>query len=49
MNKEQHKSNFIEMLLHVDRDQLTQFIKEKGREPKLTKPFICLDSNKLDK
>ena len=37
------RSEFLNMLLSADRDQLQEFIKNKGREPKTIKPFICLD------
>lgn len=41
-NQEQIKNNFIESLLNIDRDQLTDFINDKGKDPKKIKPFICL-------
>lgn len=37
------KENFIQMLMSVDKDQLSTFIKTKGHEPKKIKPFICLN------
>lgn len=39
------KNNFIGSLLSVDREQLTEFINQKGKEPKKIKPFICLPSS----
>lgn len=39
-----NKNDFLTMLTSVTRDQLQEFIKNKGREPKMIKPFICLDS-----
>lgn len=47
MNKnkyEENKKNFLSMLLSVDKDDLSDFIKNKGREPKKIKPFICLNT-----
>lgn len=41
-NKEEAKKDFLAMLKDVDKNQLAEFIKQKGREPKMTKPFICL-------
>lgn len=38
------KSEFLSMLLSTDKDQLQEFIKNKGREPKMIKPFICLNT-----
>ena len=38
------KNDFLIMLTSVNRDQLQEFIKNKGREPKMIKPFICLAS-----
>lgn len=38
------KSEFLSTLLSADKDQLQEFIKNKGREPKMIKPFICLDT-----
>lgn len=42
-NYEKNKKDFIKMLLSVNKDELQEFIKTKGREPKMIKPFICLD------
>lgn len=39
------KQDFIEMLSSVSKEQLTDFIKMKGHEPKKIKPFICLNIN----
>ena len=36
------KNNFLESLLSIDREQLSDFVAQKGREPKLIKPIICL-------
>lgn len=43
-NYEKNKKDFIQMLMSVDKDQLQEFIKTKGREPKMIKPFICLNT-----
>lgn len=42
--KEKNKNEFLKMLTVLDRDQLQEFIKDKGRKPKMIKPFICLNS-----
>lgn len=44
ISKEEKKKDFLRMLVSVDKDQLSDFIKSKGREPKMIKPFICLNS-----
>lgn len=36
------KNNFVESLLEIDRERITEFIKQKGKEPKKIKPFIFL-------
>lgn len=36
------KNNFITSLLAIDREELTEFINQKGKEPKKIKPFIFL-------
>ena len=36
------KNNFLESLLSMDREQISNFVAQKGREPKLIKPIICL-------
>ena len=36
------KNNFIECLLSMDREQISDFITQKGREPKRIKPVVCL-------
>ncbi len=41
-SREEKKKEFINMLLSTDKEQLTEFIKSKGHEPKKIKPFICL-------
>ena len=46
-NYETKKQNFIQMISSVSREQLSEFIKAKGHEPKKIKPFICL--NNIDK
>lgn len=38
------RKNFLHMLQSVSKEQLSEFIKAKGREPKKIKPFICLDN-----
>lgn len=48
-NYNEIKNNFIESLLTIGREQLTEFINQKGKEPKKIKPFICLpDSTKKE-
>ena len=42
-NKEEYKKNFLEMLKSVSKEDLASFIREKGKEPKLIKPFILLN------
>lgn len=44
-NYEKNKKDFLSMLLSVDKDDLSDFIKNKGREPKKIKPFICLNTH----
>lgn len=44
VNREEKKKDFLQMLVSIDRDQLTDFIKSKGKEPKKIKPFICLNN-----
>ena len=39
---EEIKNHFIQVLLSMDVEQMTDFIKNKGKEPKKIKPFICL-------
>jgi|GEM_PF-4814034 hypothetical protein len=41
-NYDTKKSNFITMLLSMDKDQISDFIKDKGREPKKIRPFVYL-------
>lgn len=41
---EEKKGKFLDMLLSADKDQLSDFIKNKGRKPKMIKPFICLST-----
>lgn len=41
-NYDRKKSNFITMLLSMDREQISSFIKDKGREPKKVRPFVYL-------
>ena len=36
------KNNFVESLLVINREEITEFIKQKGKEPKKIKPFIFL-------
>lgn len=36
------KNNFLESLLSMDREQISDFVAQKGREPKRIKPIICL-------
>lgn len=40
--KEIEKQNFLTMISSMDKDQLNQFIKEKGKGPKRIKPIIKL-------
>lgn len=44
VNREEKKKEFLQMLVSIDRDQLTDFVKSKGKEPKKIKPFICLNN-----
>lgn len=44
INREEKKKDFLQMLVSIDRDQLTDFVKSKGKEPKKIKPFICLNN-----
>lgn len=44
VNREEKKKNFLQMLVSIDREQLTDFVKSKGKEPKKIKPFICLNN-----
>lgn len=41
-NKEVQKQNFITMISSMDKDQINQFIKERGKGPKRIKPIIKL-------
>lgn len=44
------KYNFIQMLTAMDKEQMAEFIKAKGHEPKIIKPFIRLkNTNKKEK
>lgn len=36
------KNNFLESLLSMDREQISDFVAQKGKEPKRIKPIICL-------
>lgn len=42
--REEKKKDFLSILVSVKKEQLSDFIKSKGREPKMIKPFICLNS-----
>ena len=42
------KNNFIESLLSMEREQISDFVAQKGREPKRTKPIICLNLNQKE-
>ncbi len=44
VNREEKKKDFLQMLVSIDREQLTDFVKSKGKEPKKIKPFICLNN-----
>lgn len=44
INREEKKKDFLQMLVSIDREQLTDFVKSKGKEPKKIKPFICLNN-----
>lgn len=46
--QEEIKNNFLMSLLSVSRDQLTEFINQKGKDPKKIKPFICLPSKEKE-
>lgn len=43
VDKEQKKKDFLKELMAIDKDQMSEFIKSKGKEPKMIKPFICLN------
>lgn len=40
---EDQRKDFIRTLLDMDKDQIAEFIKSKGRDPKKIKPFVCLN------
>lgn len=42
------KNNFLGSLLDISREQLTEFINQKGKDPKKIKPFICLPSKEKE-
>lgn len=42
-NNTQVRNDFIESLLSMDREQISNFVAQKGREPKRIKPIICLN------
>lgn len=44
VNREEKKENFLKMIMSVNREQLSEFVKSKGKEPKKIKPFICLNN-----
>lgn len=44
VNREEKKKDFLQMLVSIDREQLIDFVKSKGKEPKKIKPFICLNN-----
>lgn len=46
--QEEIKNNFLGSLLSVEREQLTEFINQKGKDPKKIKPFICLPSKEKE-
>lgn len=46
-SKEEAKEDFLSMLKDADKEQLTDFIRRKGRKPKMIKPFICLNHQNL--
>lgn len=35
-----NKDDFLKLLTSASREEIAQFIKEKGKEPKKIKPFI---------
>ena len=35
-----NKQDFIQMISRMSPEDITQFIKDKGKKPKLVKPFI---------
>lgn len=47
-SKEEAKNDFLSMLRDADKEQLAEFVRRKGRKPKLTKPFICLHHQDLN-
>lgn len=44
VDREEKKEDFLKMIMSADREQLTEFVKTKGKEPKKIKPFICLNN-----
>lgn len=42
------KNNFIESLLSMDKEQISDFVAQKGREPKRIKPIVCLNLNQKE-
>lgn len=46
--QEQIKKDFLGSLLSLDKDQISEFINQKGKEPKKIKPFICLPSKEKE-
>lgn len=45
VDKEQQKSNFLQVLSAMSMDELNNLIKEKGKKPKLVKPIIRFTRN----
>ena len=43
-NREEKNEDFLKKLMSMTREEMTEFIRVKGKEPKLIKPIICLDS-----
>lgn len=43
-NREEKNEDFLKKLMSMTREEMTEFIRVKGKEPKLIKPFICLNS-----
>lgn len=39
-NKKQEKDNFLAIISCMDKDQLNDLIKEKGKQPKLIQPIF---------
>ena len=43
------KDTFIEALTCMTKEQIAKFIREKGKEPRMVRPFIILPDDKTGK